>query len=133
MKNKLLFATLAIAGTLATGHVHAQQPAAPNPLDVIPDKMPFDVPYGTSITLDRAQEVIAAAVAESKKHDYKMNVAVVDSGGNLLAFARMDSAQLASIAIAEHKARAAALFRRETKLFESGVQGGLTCQLSSLL
>jgi uncharacterized protein GlcG (DUF336 family) len=41
-----------------------------------------------------------------------VNVAVVDSGANLVAFARMDGAQLASITVAEHKARAAATFRR---------------------
>ena len=51
-----------------------------------------------------------------------MNVAVVDSGGNLVAFQRMDGAMLASIQIAEHKARAAATFRRETKQFEDGIQ-----------
>ena len=51
-----------------------------------------------------------------------MNVAVVDSGGNLVAFQRMDGAMLASIQIAEHKARAAATFRRETKAFENGIQ-----------
>ena len=43
-------------------------------------------------------------------------------GGNLVAFARMDGAQLASIAIAEHKARAAARYRRPTMAFENGVQ-----------
>ena len=51
-----------------------------------------------------------------------MNVAVVDSGGNLVAFKRMDNAQLASISIAEHKARAAAKYRRETKIFENAIQ-----------
>ncbi len=92
-----------------------------NPLDVIPDEMPFDVPYGFPISLDRAQEVIHAAVAEAKKRNWKMNVAVVDSGGNLVAFQRMDGAMLASIQIAEHKARAAATFRRPTKVFEDGI------------
>jgi glc operon protein GlcG len=93
-----------------------------NPLDFVPDEMPFDVPYGPSITLDRAQAVIHAAVAEAKKRNWKMNVAVSDSGGNLVAFQRMDGAMLASIQIAEHKARAAATFRRPTKVFEDGVQ-----------
>jgi glc operon protein GlcG len=50
-----------------------------------------------------------------------MNVTVVDSGGNLVAFQRMDGAMLASIQIAEHKARAAATFWRETKVFEDGI------------
>jgi glc operon protein GlcG len=93
-----------------------------NPLDVIPNEMPFDVPYGAPISLDRAQTVIRAAVAEAKKRNWKMNVAVADSGGNLVAFQRMDGAMLASIKIAEHKARAAATFRRPTKVFEDGVQ-----------
>ena len=93
-----------------------------NPLDVIPDEMPFDVPYGAPISLDRAQAVIEASVAEAKKRGWKMNVAMVDSGGNLVAFQRMDGAMLASIQIAEHKARAAATFRRPTKIFEDGIQ-----------
>src|SRR5437870_3229298 len=92
----------------------------PNPLDNVPDKMPFDVPYGAPIPLDRAQAAINAAVAESRKRGWKLNVAVVDSGGNLVAFARMDGAALGSIAIAEHKARASVKFRRETKAFQAG-------------
>ncbi len=51
---------------------------------------------------------------------------MVDSGGNLVAFERMDGAQLASIAISEHKARTAVSYRRETKAIESGIQSGLT-------
>ena len=113
---------LAAAAALAAGTALAQQP---NPLDNVPEKMPFDVPYGAPVSLERAQAAIAAAVAESKKHDWKMNVAVVDSGGNLVAFQRMDGAQIASIKIAEHKALAAAQFRRETKAFEAGIQNGL--------
>ena len=92
-----------------------------NPLDTVPDEMPFDVPYGPPIALDRAQAVIHASVVEAKNRNWKMNVAVADSGGNLVAFQRMDGAMLASIQIAEHKARAAASFRRPTKVFEDGV------------
>src|SRR5690348_11999736 len=93
-----------------------------NPLDFVPDEIPFDIPYGPPISLDRAEAVIHAALAEAKKRNWKMNVAVVDSGGNLVAFQRMDGAMLASIQIAEHKARAAATFRRPTKIFEDGIQ-----------
>jgi len=103
----------------------AQQPAAapaPYPLDDVPDKIPFDIPYGAPISLERANAAIAATVAEARKHDWKLDIAVVDSGGNLVAFERMDGAQLASIQIAEHKARTAATFRRETKVFEKGIQ-----------
>ena len=121
MKNQLsklvLFAAIA-----ACGNVLAQQPQpAPNPLDNVAENMPFDVPYGTPISLDRAEAAIAATVAESKKRNWKMNIAVVDSGGNLVSFKRMDGAQLSSIVISEAKARSAANFRRETKVFESGM------------
>ena len=93
-----------------------------NPIDVVPDKIPFDIPYGPPISLERAQAAIYAVVAEASKRDWKMNVAVVASGGNLVAFQRMDGAMLASIKIAEHKARAAAIFRRETRIFENAIQ-----------
>jgi glc operon protein GlcG len=95
--------------------------AAQNPLDVVPDEMPFDVPYGPPISLDRAQAALHAAVEEAKKRNWKMNVAVADSDGNLVAFQRMDGAMLAAIQIAEHKARAAATFRRPTNIFEDGI------------
>jgi len=119
--------TIAVFGAvlLAIAPAGAQQTPPPNPLDAVPDKMPFDVPYGAPISLDRAEAAIAATVAEAKKRDWKMNVAVVDTGGNLVAFQRMDGAQMASIAISEHKARTSATFRRETKAFENGIQGGL--------
>ena len=93
-----------------------------NPLDVIPVEIPYDVAYGLPITLVQAQTVIQAAVREASKRNWKMNIAVADSGGNLVAFQRMDGAMLASIQIAEHKARAAVTFRRPTKVFEDGVQ-----------
>src|ERR1700689_4238407 len=105
-----------------TTEIAVEAPLTSNPLDVIPDEMPFDVPYGRPISLERAQAVIQAAVAEAKRRNWKMNIAAADSGGNLVAFQRMDGAMLASIQIAEHKARAAATFRRPTKVFEDGVQ-----------
>src|SRR6202171_3865777 len=107
-----LLGSLLLAATTS----YAQQPAPtppPNPLDTVPDKMPFDVPYGAPIGLDRAQAAIAATVAEAKKRDWKLIVTVVDSGGNLVAFERMDGAPLASIQISETKAAAAATFPRE--------------------
>lgn len=107
---------------VAANTIRDQQSGGSNPLDVVPEKIPFDMPYGLPISLERAQAAINSVVAEAKKRDWKMNVAVVDSGGNLVAFARMDGAMLASIQIAEHKARAAAMFRRETKFFENGIQ-----------
>ena len=95
---------------------------APNPLDAIPDKMPFSPPYGAPISLQRAQAAIQAAMAEAQKRGWPMNIAVVDSGANLVAMVRMDGAQLASISISEHKARVSAKYRRPTRVFEDAVQ-----------
>jgi len=58
---RLLFA--AVTATLAAGAA-AQQPAQPNPRDAVPDKMPFDLPYGSPISLDRAQAAINQEVKE---------------------------------------------------------------------
>ena len=113
LRTAILSAFLGVCGPAA-----AQQ----NPLDVIPDKMPFNVPYGAPISLARAQAAIAAAIAEAEKHGWALNVAVVDSGANLVAFGRMDGAQLGSIAVSEHKARASVKFRRPTKAFEEAIQ-----------
>ncbi len=121
-------ATVLAAGLLLGTAANAQQQPAPgaNPLDVVPEKMPFNTPYGAPIALEKAQAAVRAAIAEAHKRGWALNIAVVDSGANLVAFARMDGAQLASIAIAEHKARAAAKFRRPTRAFEEAVQKGMT-------
>jgi glc operon protein GlcG len=130
MPNRVLSVVALAAASIIAGGAWAQQTPQPNPLDNIPDKMPFDVPYGPAISTENAHKVAQAADAEAKKRDWKMNIAVVDSGGNLVVFERMDGGQIASIAIAEHKARAAVQFRRETKALESAVQSGLNYILS---
>jgi len=84
--------------------------------------MPFNNAYGPPIAAQRAQSLIQAAEAEASKRGWAMNIAVVDSGANLVAFLRMDGAQLASIPIAEHKARAAVKYRRPTRALEDAVQ-----------
>jgi glc operon protein GlcG len=124
MKFRTLMSLLAIAALFGAQPGQAAEQAAPaaNPLDAIPDKMPFSVPYGAPISLQRAQAVAQAAVAEAAKRGWQLNVAVVDSGANLVTFLRMDGAQLASIAISEHKARTAVKFRRPTKAFEDAIQ-----------
>lgn len=66
------------------------------------------------ISLDQAQRAVEAAVAEAGKINTKMDIAVVDAGGNLKAFARMDEAWLGSIDIAIRKARTARYFDMPT-------------------
>ena len=111
-----------LACTLLLSPAFAQQPsAAPAAPQALPDKAPFDTPYGPAISLERAQSGLNAAVAESKRRNWKMVCAIVDSSANLVAFARMDGAQLASIVVAEHKARASAQYRRDTKWLEEAI------------
>ena len=108
---------------VVSGAACAEEAApTPNPLDVIPDKMPFNLPFGAPISADRAQSVITAAAAEATKRGWPEVFAVVDNHGDLVAFSRMDGAQLASIAIAQHKARTAARYRRPTRALEDAVQ-----------
>ncbi len=122
MTLRSLTAILFAAALCIAGAARAQQPpAAPN-LDAIPDKMPFDVPYGPPISLEKAQALIQAATDEATKRGWHYDVAVVDFGANLVAFARMSGGPLGSISIAEHKARAAAKYRRPTKVFEDAIQ-----------
>ncbi|HET9122165.1 MAG TPA: heme-binding protein [Acidiferrobacteraceae bacterium] len=82
------------------------------------------LPYGPSITLARAQKVMAAALAESQRQDWPMVIAIVDSGGHLVMLQRMDQAHQGSVEVACAKAETAARFRRPTKVFEDGVAAG---------
>ena len=66
------------------------------------------------ITLEQAAKVIDAAEAKAKTQGTLMNIAVVDAGGNLKAFARMDGAFLGSIDISIKKAKTARLFNMPT-------------------
>ena len=123
-----LFAAFVIAAAL-TGTAYSADPApaagaaaAPDPRDVVADKMGFNVPYGAPISAQRAQAAVASAAAEATRHGWPVNIAVVDSGANLVTFLRMDGAQLASITISEHKARTAVKFRRPTRVFEDLLQ-----------
>ncbi len=103
----------------------AQTPAPPAPsAGGTPDAMPFDIPYGQSIGLERAKQVMAAAEAEAKKRNWKMNIAVVDTNGELVHFSRMEGAQIASVTVSLGKARTAARFRRETRAFYNAFETG---------
>ena len=85
---------------------------------------PPQVPYGLSINLESAKKVVAAAVAEARKNNWNMAVAIVDPGGHLVYFEKMDGTQTGSVDLAIEKARTAALFRRPTKIFQDGVAAG---------
>jgi glc operon protein GlcG len=121
MKLSRFAAALFAAGAIVASQAQAQVPD----LNAIPEQMPFNIPYGAPISAERAHEVIEHGLAEARRRGWEMNIAVVDPHGDLKAFMRMDSAALASISIAQHKARTAARFRRETRLFEDLVMKGV--------
>ena len=102
----------------------AQTPPAPPAAGGTADGTPFDVPYGTPVTLETAKRLIAAVEAEATKHRWKMNIAVVDPNGDLVHFSRMEGAQLASISISQGKARTAARYRRESRAFYNAYETG---------
>jgi len=76
------------------------------------------------ITIEQAQKVVAAALSKAKEQGTLMNVAVIDAGGNLKAFARMDGAFLGSIDIAIRKAKTARLFNMSSKTLGDLAQPG---------
>ena len=85
---------------------------------LVPSGAAFAQPaYSNALNLEMARKCIAASEAEAKKNNWTMAFAVVDDGGHLVAFARVDNTQIASVRIAIAKARAANNFRRPTKVF----------------
>jgi uncharacterized protein GlcG (DUF336 family) len=132
MRSTITLALAALAAVAISSQAMAQAPApaanppAPPSAGGTPDAMPFDIPYGMSIGLEKAKQVVAAAEAEAKKRNWKMNIAVVDTNGEPVMFERMEGAQIASGDISIKKARTAARFRRETRLFYNAYETGHT-------
>ena len=85
---------------------------------------PPTTPYGPPLSIGAARKVMVAAEAEAARNNWGVSIAIVDSGGNLLMLHRLENAQLASMRIAEAKARTAVEFRRPTKALEDAVAGG---------
>lgn len=108
MTPKALLAGIALC--CAAGAALAQTPAVPQ--------------YGTNINHELARKVVAAAIAESRKQNLPMAVAVVDNSGQLVAFERMDNTQTASTGISQDKAASAAMYRRPTKVFQDVLAAG---------
>jgi len=103
-----------LTALVLAGAAFAQTPLVP----------PANTPYGTPISSDAAKKIAAAAIAEARKNNWAMAVAVVDTGGYLVYFERMQDTQLGSVEVSIEKAKSAALFRRPTKSFQDTVAGG---------
>jgi uncharacterized protein GlcG (DUF336 family) len=80
--------------------------------------------YGPTITADQAKSVAAAAVAEARKNQWTMAVAIVDPAGDLVYFEKMDNTQVGSVDVAIAKARSSARFKRPTKAFQDAIAAG---------
>ena len=85
------------------------------------------------LTLQDAQRMAAAAQTEAQRHQWAVVIAICDDGGHLLLLHRLDGVAPISSAIAPAKARAAALGKRETKLYEEMINQGRAAFLSAPL
>lgn len=74
-----------------------------------------------TVTLELAKKIAIAAEAEAAKNKWTMAITIVDDGGNLVYFERMDGTQLGSTEVALQKAKTAVYFKRSTKTFEDAV------------
>ena len=118
---KLVAGTAAVIALLSPIAASAQTPTpSPSP-SPSPGALP---PYGAGVSLAGAKKMIAAAEAEARKNGWQEAIAVVDSGGRLVAFVRMDNTQLASIEIAMAKAVTANAVKRPTKALQDSVVPG---------
>ncbi|MEO5925533.1 MAG: heme-binding protein [Bryobacteraceae bacterium] len=83
-----------------------------------------------SLTLAAAKRIADAAEQEALKNKWNVVIAIVDDGGHLIFLQRMDNTQLASVEVAQQKAKGAAMFKRNTKALEDMVAGGRTVMMS---
>ncbi len=94
------------------------------PTKAQPQKGALPIPYGEPIHLEQAEKIALAALQEAATNNWTMVVAIVDAGGNLVLFKKMDNAPIGSIEVAISKAKTANNFKRPTKAFEDAVAGG---------
>jgi len=92
--------------------------------------MSLELPARKMLTLEAARVALAAAEAEAVRNQWRVVIAVVDEGGHALVLARLDGAQWSSVDTAVAKARAAAAWKRPTRLLEESVNKGRFAFLS---
>lgn len=80
--------------------------------------------YGPSIVAEQAKTAAAAAIAEARKNQWTMAIAIVDTAGDLVYFERMNDTQVGSVEVSIAKARSAARFKRSTKAFQDALAAG---------
>jgi uncharacterized protein GlcG (DUF336 family) len=80
--------------------------------------------YGPNISIETAKKLAAPAIAEARKNNWNMAIAIVDTAGDLVYFEKMDDTQIGSVQVAQSKARSAARFKRPTKAFQDALAAG---------
>lgn len=102
------------AEAIADALVRSTPPAVVNEADEAPSEAPLVLRDQVRLTLAGARRILAAAEAKATEMNLKMNLAIVDDGGHLITFARMEGGRPASVATALTKAITAATFRQAT-------------------
>jgi glc operon protein GlcG len=91
------------------------------------------IPYGLPVSLENAKKAAGVALEEARKGNWKMAVAVVDSGGVPVYYEKTDNTQLGSADVAIEKARTAVRFKRPSKAFQDlGAGGGAGLRILGL-
>ena len=85
---------------------------------------PQTMSYGPNINVETAKKLAAPAIAEARKNNWNMAIAIVDTAGDLVYFEKMDDTQIGSVQVAQSKARSAARFKRPTKAFQDALAAG---------
>jgi glc operon protein GlcG len=115
-----LGSVVAISVVLSAGPALAQQAAPPAAGTV----STATLPYGPPVTLDQAKRAMAAAELEALKNSWQVAIAILDSGGNMVMFHKIDNTQLSAGEGAEGKARTALQFKRPSKALDDAIAAG---------
>ena len=83
-----------------------------------------ELPTKKALSLEAAKQVAAAAEKHARENKWNVCIAIVDDGGHLIYFQRMDGTQTGSVLVSQHKAQTAIAFKRPSKVFEDGVASG---------
>ena len=83
-----------------------------------------DLPTKKVLSLEAAKQIAAAAEKQARENKWNVCISIVDEGGHLIYFQRMDGTQYGSILVSQRKAETAIGFKRPSKTFEEGVAGG---------
>src|SRR5258708_7057655 len=125
MRIAALMTLATVAGLWLGVCAQAPQPSEPSGRPVaLPGPPPPE--YGLPLVNEQAKTAVDGAIAEAKKNNWHMAIAIVGPEGELIYFEKMDGTQSSSAALAQAKARTSAMFRRPSKAFADQFGAGNT-------